>query len=480
MKSLIYDFLHRWRWLFVISVLISLVSSIGGKPLIFAPAAIFALAIDAQRGVFRAVRPLPISQLDQAKAWWVVGVPLQTLLSVPALVLGVFLFQQIHPNAGPAGYGPAAKRVVEATPPMEKSAEAMSGTSASVPEGSIIPPPKAAGKKPPVLWFAAGVQAWVALGYAGFCFFLMQWERTRPAENLAEIVQHVIATSLSSISMLGVVFLFIYFPRSPDAMVTWHWAILVAAPVFVALSYFSAAELLRRRMLMTAVKTRPQAAAKPGVHSRGLTGIPLFVVTFIGRIAMVVSVTICVWIVTSQWISKGDAPGTKPDLGGEMRVWMLCTILGVFMVESIGMRALRILPLSTPKFALLLLLIPWTVAFSGAIFSAVILRAGDPALSVWWNLTAHSLVLCGWVTLAYAITMHMSKLARLFVLPMISTIPYSMFHFVVKYPMPIAAVGFLAGLGGFALLVRGLRKSSAFYRQRGFFGTTAGQPTAVR
>ncbi|TAG09314.1 MAG: hypothetical protein EAZ42_07260 [Verrucomicrobia bacterium] len=103
-------------------------------------------------------------------------------------ILGMFLFQQFHPNAGPAGYEPSAERVVETTPPMEKSAEAMSGTSVPVPEGSIIPPLKTAGKKPPVLWFAAGVQAWVALGYAGSCFFLMQWERTRPAENLAEIV----------------------------------------------------------------------------------------------------------------------------------------------------------------------------------------------------------------------------------------------------------------------------------------------------
>ena len=132
MISLILDFLRRWRWLFIISLLLSAAFSIAGMPFILAPAAVVALLLDAQRGVFRAVRPLPITRLDQAKAWWIVGVPLLPLLSVPALVLGVFLFQQFHPDAGPAGLGTFAARVVEVTPPMEALPEAMPGT--SIPE----------------------------------------------------------------------------------------------------------------------------------------------------------------------------------------------------------------------------------------------------------------------------------------------------------------------------------------------------------
>jgi hypothetical protein len=49
-----------------------------------------------------------------------------------------------------------------------------------------------------------------------------------------------------------------------------------------------------------------------------------------------------------------------------------------------------------------------------------------------------------------------------------------------KYTVLIAAIGLVTGCAGFALLIRGLRKSSAFYRPRGFFGMTPGQPTAVR
>ena len=101
MKPLILDFLRRWRWLFVIALLLSVGSSIGGMPFVFAPAAVVALLLDAQRGVFRAVRPLPVTRLDQAKAWWFVGVPLLPLLSVPVLAIGVLLFQQFNPTGDP-------------------------------------------------------------------------------------------------------------------------------------------------------------------------------------------------------------------------------------------------------------------------------------------------------------------------------------------------------------------------------------------
>jgi hypothetical protein len=476
MKSLILDFLHRWRWLFAISLLLTAAFSIAGFPFILAPAAVVALLLDAQRGVFRAVRPLPITRLDQAKAWWIVGVPLLPLLSVPALVLGVFLFQQFHPNAGPAGFAPLAAPVVQTPPPMEVLPEAMPGTSSA--EQRLIAPPQVPVKQAPAVWFAAGVQAWVALGYAGFCFFLMQWAPTRPADNLTENVQQGVFGLLWGVSMPGIAFLFPNLPRSPDAIVSWHWAIFVAAPVFVALSFFSAAELVRRRMFVTAVKTRPQAAAGSLAISSGLTGIPLFVVNFAGRIVMMVALIACLQIVVLQWMSQGNAPGNNPAM--EMQVSLMGMMFGAVTAESIGMRALRTLPLSTPKLALLLSLIPWAGAFTSAVFSAVVCRAGDPALSIWANVAAQSLALCGWVTLAFAITLHISSGGRLFVLMLLVMIPGITLQFAVKYTVPIAAFGLVAGIAGFALLVRGLRKSSAYYRPRGFFGMTPGQPTAVR
>lgn len=476
MKSLILDFLHRWRWLFAISLLLTAAFSIAGFPFILAPAAVVALLLDAQRGVFRAVRPLPITRLEQARAWWIVGVPLLPLLSVPALVLGVFLFQQIHPDTAAAGFGHLAAPVVQIPPPMEVLPEAMPGTSTA--EQRLIAPPPAPVKQTPAPWFAAGVQAWVALGYAGFCFFLMQWAPTRPAENLAENVQQSVFGLLWGISMPGIAFLLPNLPRSPDAIVSWHWAILVAAPVFVALSYFSAAELVRRRMFVAEVKTRPQAADGSLAISSGLTGIPLFVVNFAGRIVMMVALIACVQIVVLQWMSQGNAPGNQPAMG--MQVSLMGMMLGAVIAESVGMRALRALPLSTPQLALLLSLIPWTGALTGAVFSAGVCGAGDPALSAWSNLAAQSLALCGWVTFAFAVTLHISSGGRLFVLLLLVMIPGVTLQFAVKYTVLISAVGLVAGIAGFALLIRGLRKSSAFYRPRGFFGMTPGQPTAVR
>ena len=482
MKPLILDFLHRWRWLFVIALLLSVASSVFGAPFTIAPAAVVALLLDAQRGVFRAVRPLPVTRLDQAKAWWFVGVPLLPLLSVPVLALGVLLFQQFNPAGNVRFFGPAAVAPSEAPPPIVVLPEEMAG--ASVPPGAasgkadrVIAAPLQNGKAP-APWFAAGVQTWVALGYAGFCFFLLQWAPTRAPENVAEHVQQGIFGLLWGISMPGVAFLLPNLPRTPDAIAGWHWAIFGAAPVFVALSYFSAAELVQRRLILTVVKARPPAAAQPGATSGGLTGIPLYVITFAGRIVGFVALIACVQLVVLRWIMDGKAPPNNPALG--MQVSLMGMMIGAVLAEATGLRALRALPLSTPKLALLLALIPWAGAFTSAAFSSLWCRAGDPSLSIWMNLAAQSLALCGWVTLAFAITMHIASGVRLFVLMLLVMIPGVAIPFAEKYAVIFAAIGAVAGVAGFALLMRGLKKSAAFYRPRGFFGMTPGQPSAVR
>jgi hypothetical protein len=478
MKSLILDFLHRWRWLFVISLIVSVASSLFGLPLILAPAAVVALQLDARRGVFRAVRPLPLTRLDQAKAWWVVGVPLLPLLSVPALVLGILLFPHFQPSAGPVPFARIAAPMTETMLPMEPRPAVLPETSVPVTEPRYLAPPQAPEKNPRAPWFAAAVQSWVVLGYAGFCFFLMQWAPQRQAENLTEYVQQGVFGILWGISIPSIVFLLPHLPRSPDTMATWHWAVLAAAPVFVALSYFSAAELMRQQMVVTAAKKRPQATTESLALSGGLTGIPLYVVNFAGRIVMMVAFIACVQMVVLRSISQGNASGNYP--GMSLQVALMGMMIGATVAESAGMRALRALPLSTVKLALLLSLVPWTGAFSGAVFSAVFCRGGDPELSVWVNLGAQSLALCGWAILALSIILHISSGGRLFVLMLLSFIPGIAIQFAVKHTILIAAIGLVAGCAGFALLIRGLRKSSAFYRPRGFFGMTPGQPTAVR
>ena len=476
MKTLILDFLRRWRWLFLIALLLSIGSGIGGFPFVFAPAAVVALMLDAQRGVFRAVRPLPVSRNDQTKAWWFVGVPLVPLLSVPVLAIGVLIFQAIQPRM-------AADRFAPPTAPAPL--EAVSG----MPTPRAPAPPAFAQErryigpfsvpnKPPAPWFSAGVQAWVALGYAGFCFFLLQWAPTRPAENLAENVQQVIFGLLWGFSMPGIIFLFPNLPRTPDAIAPWHWAVFVAAPVFVALSYFSASDVVQRRMFVTAVKARPRADADAAVVEGGLTGVPLFIANFAGRIVLFLIMIAAVQTIAMRWMLGAQLQLNNPAI--VLQTVMMGLLIGAMMTEAIGMRGLRVLPLSTMRLAILLSLISWAAAVTGAAFAALWCGVGDPALPPLANFAAQAVAMCGWATLALAVMLHIASSARFFLLMLFGVIPFLCIEIFQKQSALFAATGALAGIAGFALLLRGLKKSAAFYRPRGFFGMTPGQPSAVR
>ncbi len=482
MKPLILDFVRRWRWLFIITLLVTIVSTVGGTPFVIAPAVVVALLIDGHRGVFRAVRPLPVTRLAQARAWWFVSVPLLPLLSLPALALGVLLFKEFNPTGNVRFSHSTAMFPSDAPPPTMVQREEMTG--ASMPPGvehkkvdRFIAAAVQNGNAP-APWFAAGVQMWIAFGYAGFCFFLLQWAPTRAPETVAEHVQQGLFGLLWGISLPGLAFLLPNLPRTPAAIAPWHWALFAAAPVFVALSYFSSAELVRRRLILTVVRLRPTAAAEPGASSHGLGGIPLYVVTFAGRIVLFVALIACVQLAVFRWMIGMESSAQNPALG--MQVSLMGMAIGAVIAESIGMRALRALPLSTPKLALLLAFIPWSGAVTSAWISAVWCRVGSHSLSVFGNFAAQTIAMCGWVTLAFAITLHIASSARFFVLMLLVMIPGATLQFVQEYTLPIAAVGAVAGLAGFALLARGLRKSSAFYRPRGFFGMTPGQPSAVR
>ena len=484
MKPLILDFFRRWSWLFVIALLISAASSIAGFPFVFAPAAVVALLLDAQRGVFRAVRPLPISRNDQTKVWWFVGVPLLPLLSVPLLAIGVLVSQHLDlPTA--MGMRPSV-RVVPASLPVDvETRDAL--IESSSPPTTVAPSfaqerrfigPFSYSYTKPAPWFAAGVQAWVALGYAGLCFFLIQWAPTRPPENIAEHVQQGLFGLFWGLSMPGVVFVLPNLPRSPDAVVPWHWAVFVAAPIFVALSYFSASDVVQRRMFATSVKARPQAAADAGAIKGGLKGVPLFIINFAGRIVVFLVMIAAVQTVVMRWLLGGKAPLNNPPL--VLQVVMMGLMMGAIITESIGMRGLRVLPLSTLRLAILLSLISWAAAASGAAVAALWCGVGDPSLPPLLNFAGESVAMCGWATLALAATLHIASTGRVFLLMVFAMIPSICISIFQTHTALFAAIGAVSGVIGFALLMRGLKKSAAFYRPRGFFGMTPGQPSAVR
>ena len=474
MKLLVLDFLRRWRWLFALSLLASIASSVGGMPFVFAPAMVVALMFDAQCGVFRAVRPLPITRLEQARGWWLVGVPLLPLLSVPALALGVILLQQFNPLGTPRYLAPtapseiAAPRLLEAQPSSAPLSPSVQPATAPIASSSSTPAP----------WFAAGVQSWVALGYAGFCFLLLQWAPTRPAEGIAENVQQGLFGLLWGLSMPGVVFLLPNLPRTPAAIVGWHWAIFAAVPVCVAISYLSAETLVQRRLVVTSMKSKPRPDAHPVNAGGGLTGVPLYILNFAGRIVLILTAMAGLQTVVMRWMLGANLPTNNPPL--VMQIVMMGLLLGAITTEAIGIRGLRVLPLSTLRLAVLLSLISWTSALSFAAFATLWCHMGDPAIPLWMNFAGYTLALCGWATLTLAVLLHMASSARIFVLLLFVVIPSVTLSFLQTHTAIYATVGVISGSVGFSLLVRGLRKSNAFYRPRGFFGMTLGQPSAVR
>lgn len=474
MKLLILDFVRRWKWLFVLSSLVSVVSSIAGAPFIFAPAAVVALMFDAQRGAFRAVRPLPVTRLAQARSWWFVGVPLLPLLSVPVLVLGVILFQQFNPLAKPRFLGPMPPP--EFAAPLALEPQPLPPALPQPIPHSI--PPIASSQSAPTPWFAAAVQAWVALGYAGFCFLLLQWAPTRPAEGVAENVQQALFGLLWGTSTPGVAFLLLNLPRTPAAILGWHWALFAAVPVCVALSYLSAEALVQRRLVVTSVKSRSKAVSQLGSTAGGPMGVPLYLLNFAGRVVLILTTMAGLQTVVLRWMLGASQPTNNPPL--VMQIVMMGLLLGAIMTETLGMRGLRVLPLSTLRLAVLLSLISWTSALLCAAFATVWCHVGDPAIPLWMNFAGYALALCGWTTLTLAALLHMASGARIFVLLLFVVVPSVTLSFLQTHTAIYATVGVVSGAMGFALLLRGLRQSSAFYRPRGFFGMTPGQPSAIR
>jgi hypothetical protein len=99
MKRLIVDFLARWWWMLALYIVSMAGATMAGQPIIFTPILLIGLVFDAQRGLFRAVRPLPVSRREQAMTWWVLGVFVLPLVSVPALATGTLLYIKCTRNS---------------------------------------------------------------------------------------------------------------------------------------------------------------------------------------------------------------------------------------------------------------------------------------------------------------------------------------------------------------------------------------------
>jgi hypothetical protein len=333
-------------------------------------------------------------------------------------------------------------------------------------------------------WFAAGVTAWVGLGFAAFCFLLCRFLPTRPPNGFLETLGQSVVGMLWGLSLPGSMFVQQCLPKMPEKLVSWHWAVFALVPVLVVLSFVVASDVLQRRTFaVVGGKGEIVSANESHRASHGLVGVPLFLAVIVGRAVLIVGALALFQFVFFFWISSTAEFARwwrdgNPAFGTQ--VVSITLIFASICGETVGLRALRTLPLSTQKSVALLLAAPVALGFVGAIFSSRL--GGRGALESEWlvSYTAQAIALAGFGSLALATVLHVASGWRIAVLIGVALLPSMGFSFIAESPLALVFIGAATLLGGAALLHRGLRKSSAFYQPRRMFGMTVGQPVAVR
>ena len=451
MKLLILDFLRRWWWMFVLLCLLSFSTTIGGFPFALGPAAMICLLVDAGRGVFRVVRPLPVPRREQAQTWWLLGVLAVPLVTLLPIVLGSFVYLSIHDPVG-----------VTLVPPQE-----ITSSGVAAPPMSIFIPTYSP-------WFAAGVQIWVGLGFAGFCFLLGSCLPTRPPEGIWESICAMLVGGLWGLSIPGLTILLPHLPRTPSALLPWHWAIVASVPFWVVISYFTAPDLLRRRTTAPVPARKPARPSTPAEWRGHVTGVPFYLVNFVARSTLMLLFISLVQVLFTGWLT-GSAP-----IGPFAAIQTVCfaIIFSALSGEWCALRTLRALPLSTTQLAALLMAVPLSNGVMAAALASSWYGFGDAAVPMLVNFVAQTVAIAGLGALGMAAMLRFATGLRILVLIIVMWISAGVLFLCAKTPLWLALMGVAATALAWLALLRGLRNSAAFYQPRRFFGVSIGRPTA--
>jgi hypothetical protein len=426
MSRIILDFVVRRWWALLLIAAISLGIIATGQAFPFTPIALIVLVFDAQRGLIRTVRPLPVSRRAQAAAWWFIGVPLGALVAGVGQVVGAFVYARVHGASG------------------------------------VFDP-----------WFVAAVVTWLGLGYTELCFLLCSLLPTRSASDWRETIGQSFVGALLGMSMSGQMLFMFIVPKTYGAVQPWHWLIFALVPVVVVLSFFAAPEMAEWRMRTLSVAAK-EPLSPAGREREGLTGRALFCTTIIGRAVFVLALVIGVQVAILFRHLSNRSELIAPQVIG------FAILFGSIAGESVGTRVLRALPLSTARLAALLLSVPLALGCACAAFLAVTCGLFDAEAGGLLERVAEAAAIGGAGALALAVSLHIASAARILVLIFFAGLPAVTYSWTVKFPAGVLLGGAVAMALAFVLLVRGLRKSTALYRPRRTLGMMQCQPLSAR
>lgn len=448
MQRLILDFIRRRWWLLALLIVLSAGFMAAGIPLIVTPFALVALLFDAQRGLLRTVRPLPVTRRAQAGTWWFIGVLLVPLITLAAYPVSALIYQATHPSH-------------------MLPIPAVNGSSfPSFPPGPNQIDP----------WFMAAVSTWVGLGYAGFCFLLCVALPTRPASRPLETIWQSIIGALWGLSMSAPMLFMFILPKNPGAVTPWHWVLFAAVPVLVLASLVAAPDMAERRMF-TVTGTRIPPADPADREHGGLTGPTLLLSSLMGRTLILLILVVAGQLLITEFTGRSAHANNPANF---TQIVAFTVLFGAFSVESAGLRMLRMLPLSTARLTLLLLATPTILGLICGGFMTLVNGLDYPLAALLTGLFARSAVIAGAGGLALTTSLHINSGVRFLVLIIVAALASFAVLYVPQFPIAILVGGSVSLPLSYILLQRGLRKSSVFYQQRRIFGINPGQPLAMR
>jgi hypothetical protein len=432
MQLIILDYFRRWWWVLALFALFNAVTMFAGLTMNLAPLVVITiLVLDGPSGVLRVVRVQPLTLRQQGMAWWLLCVVVIPLLWIFPICAGAavanlterrHIYELIYHSYNP--------------------------------------------------WFSACLSIWIGVGYSAFNFIIAGLLPARPARSLAGDIAQFLVMVLWSVTFVIPILIGHGFPHKFHDFALWHWLVVAPVPLFVVASAFVAPRFAGRWTMPFASLLRPRGRKPAAAPIGGTTGLPFFLVSIIGRIPLLLGVSGVVGVGLLRQMHGGNE--AFPYLYNN--IFMFGTLYSAVAGGMIGMRGLRILPISPKLITALLLAGPLSAGLFGTAFILVSESLGFGSLAPLAELAARAFFTAGLAAVGLAIGLRWAKIGWCATVAL-SLIPMILPKFW-DWGNWIAASGLAALVISAAAIHRGVKCSSAIYQSRPLFGYGLGQAGA--